>query len=51
MCKLVELDLDNEKAWVHGIAARAALFKEKLPIAMNNLATAQAKDRLRYAYT
>ena len=44
-------ELDDEAAWVVGVTARAETFKRELPMAMRNLAVAQARDRLRYAYT
>ena len=43
--------MDDEAAWVAGVTARAEAFKRELPMAMRNLAVAQARDRLRYAYT
>ena len=49
--ELRELDMDNEAAWVAGVTARAEAFKPELQMAMRNLAVAQARDRLRYAYT
>ena len=49
--KLGELDLDDQKAWVQGVAERAEVFKNEIPMAMKNLATAKAWDRLRYACT
>ena len=49
--ELPELDLDGEAARVADVTARAEAFKRELPMAMRNLAVAQARDRLRYAYT
>ena len=49
--ELPELYLDDEAAWVAGVTARAEVFKRELPMAMCNPAVAQARDRLRYAYT
>ena len=33
------------------VTARAEAFKRELPMAMRNFVVAQARDRLRYAYT
>ena len=49
--KLLELDLDVEKVWVADVVLRAKAVKHKIPMTMKNMATAQARDRLRYAYT
>ena len=46
-----ELGLDDEAAWVASVTARTEASKRELPMAMRNLAVAQARDRLRYAYT
>ena len=48
LCELLELDWDDEEAWVAGVTARAEAFKRELPMAMRNLAAAQARDRQRY---
>ena len=38
--ELDELNLDDEKAWVQGVAERADMFKREIPMAIKNLATA-----------
>ena len=43
--------MDNEDAWVKGVALRDEAFEQEIPMAMKNLGIAQARDRLRYAYT
>ena len=43
--------MDEEVAWVIDVMARAKTFKCELPMAMRNLAVAQAKDMPRYAST
>ena len=47
--ELPELDLDDEAAWVAGVTAGAEAFKRELPMAMRNLAVAQARNRPRSA--
>ena len=49
--KSTKLDLDDDTAWIVGVTARAEAFKRELPMAMRNVAVAQAGDRLRYAHT
>ena len=49
--ELPELDLDDEAAQVACVTARAEAFIREVPMATRNLGIAQAKDRLRYAYT
>ena len=43
-----ELDLDDEKAWVQGMAERTETFKQKIIMSMKNLAIAYTGDQLRY---
>ena len=49
--ELPELNLVDEAAWVACVTARAEAFEREVPMAMMNLTVAQARDRLRYAYT
>ena len=46
-----EASLDDHKTWVRGEAERVELFKNETPMALKNMATAGAQDRLWYAYT
>ena len=45
------VDLDSPSTWARVISERAALFQRVMPMAMENLAIAQHRDTLRYAYT
>ena len=49
--ELPQLNMDDEAAWVAGVTARAEAFKRELPMTMRKMSVAQARDRLRYAYT
>ena len=43
------VDLDSPETWAQVCSERGRLFEQAMPIAMDNLATAQHRDTLRYA--
>ena len=49
--ELPELDQDDKATWVAVVTARAKAFKRGLLMTIRNLTVAQARDRVRHAYT
>jgi len=43
------VDLDDPKVWIQVLQERAEYFQRAMPMAMENLAIAQHRDKLRYA--